>query len=118
MVDGEWVKTFDRCPACGSTSRFFGAITKELKEREFANEDWNCVLDSKKGVMVDQRKQNAIPIGSTLPGYSFQTDICEDCGAIYCVRLERMKAVKSPSPPPPLSLPNRAERRRMEQGRN
>ena len=83
----------------------------ELKARGLAREEWNFHLDVKHGVVVDQTKEAAIPIGSEIPGYGLMTDICMDCGCIYAIDITRNDLKKSIAPTPTIP-PNRAQRRR------
>lgn len=110
----DFQKEFDKCPACGKSEPFFGMITDELKERGIVDKAWNFSLDMKSGPVMQPQKEAALPIGAEVPGYSFATDICSNCGCIYVVKLQRVNLKKTLAPTP-LALPNRAERRRMEQ---
>lgn len=112
-MDKDFTRQFTKCPCCDSEDRFFEQLGKELKDRGLAREDWGMYLDVKQGVVVDQTKEAAIPIGSELPGYGFKTDICMDCGCVYAVDLTRMDVKKSIAPTQPI-VPNRAQRRRQE----
>ena len=116
-TDTGFSKEFLECPACHSTKRFFETMTKELKERGLAGEDFNFRLDAKRGVVADPKRQASILIGTSLPAFEFATDICENCGTIYVVKLQRLTAHQTLTPVDRLP-PNRADRRRFEQGRN
>jgi len=107
-MDKEFKKEFKKCPACGSENRFFESLAKELKERGIARKEWNFALDSKQGVVTDPQMVAGVPIGSELPGWSFETDICSECGTVYATKLERLKAHRSfePSPHRKTILPN------------
>ncbi len=72
-------------------------------------------LDVKQGVVVDQAKEAAIPIGSEMPLFNFKTDICMNCGCVYALDITRGSVKKSISPQP-IQTPNRAQRRRGETG--
>lgn len=111
-MDKDLTREFKHCPACGSEDRFFEQLGKEIKERGIAREEWNMHLDVKSGVVVDQAKEAAIPIGSEVPSYGFATDICMDCGCIYAIGISRGN-VKKQVAPPQMPQPNRAQRRRM-----
>jgi len=110
-MDKDFSRHFTKCPCCGSENRFLEQLGDELKERGLAREDWAFHLDVREGVVVDQAKEAAIPIGSEVPGYGFITDICMDCGCIYAIQIERRDIKKSLRPSPIVS-PNRAQRRR------
>ena len=110
-MDKDFSRQFTKCPCCGSEDRFFEQLGNELKERGLAREEWGMYLDVKQGVVVDQTKEAAIPIGSELPGYGFKTDICMECGCVYAIDLTRMD-VKKTITPTPMMPPNRAQRRR------
>ena len=110
-MDKDFSRQFTQCPCCGSEDRFFGQLGDELKERGLAREEWDMLLDTKQGVVVDPTKQAAIPIGSELPGYGFKTDICIDCGCVYAIDITRIDMKKS-LPPASQMPPNRAQRRR------
>ncbi len=110
-MDKDFTRQFDQCPNCGSTDRFLEQLGKEIKERGLAREEWGMFLDVKQGIVIDQAKEAAIPIGSSLPGFDYKTDICMDCGSIYAVSIARIEVKKSIAPNPQIP-PNRAERRR------
>ena len=107
-MNKDFNRTFSKCPCCESELRFCEQLGLEMKERGLAREEWNFHYDVKEGVVIDQQKEVAIPIGSEVPSFGFITDICMDCGCIYVVDLRRGNVKK----PPPLTVPNRAQRRR------
>lgn len=111
-ISKDFVKEFPECPSCGSREQFFAGIVRELKERGVVDQGWSFYLDAKQGVVFDPKKEAGLLVGSEVPGYSFATDICANCGCIYVVRLQRMTAKKGIAPVQ--ILPNRGERRRME----
>ncbi len=111
-MDKDFHRTFTKCPCCESENRFLEQLGDELKERGLARQEWNFHMDVKQGVVIDQTKEAAIPIGSELPSYGFITDICMDCGCIYAIDLTRLDVKKSLPPAQPLIPPNRAQRRR------
>ena len=110
-MDKDFRRTFTKCPCCGCEDRFLEQLGNELKGRGLARDDWNMHLDVRQGVVVDQTKATAIPIGSEVPGYGFMTDICMDCGCVYAIDITRTDVKKSIAPAQ-LIPPNRAERRR------
>ena len=114
-MEKDFHRTFTKCPCCGSEDRFLEQLGNELKDRGLAREEWNFHMDVKEGIVLDQKKVAAIPIGSEVPGYGFMTDICMDCGCIYAVDITRTDAKASIAPMPPM-LPNRAQRRRDARG--
>jgi len=109
-MDKDFHRKFTKCPCCGSEDRFLEQLGNELKERGLAREEWHFHLDVKQGVVLDQTKEAAIPIGSEVPGYGLITDICMNCGCIYAIDLTRKDVKKTIAPAPP--MPNRAQRRR------
>ncbi len=111
-MDKDFHREFTKCPCCGSEDRFLEQLGNELKARGLAREEWNMHLDVKQGVVVDQTKEAAIPIGSEVPGYGIITDICIDCGCVYAIDLTR-NDVKKQVAPQQQAPPNRAQRRRM-----
>ena len=111
-MDKDFHKEFTKCPCCGSEDRFLEQLGNELKDRGLAREEWNMHYDIRQGVVLDQTKEAAIPIGSEVPGYGIMTDICMDCGCIYAIDLTRSDVKKSIAPLPPMMPPNRAQRRR------
>ena len=110
-MDKEFNRTFDKCPCCDSTSRFFEELGKELKERKLAGDDWNYRYESRSGPVFDQTKEPAYPIGTEIPTFGIITDVCMDCGCMYAVDLRRGNVKK---PAPIAAPPNRALRRRIE----
>ena len=113
----EKVKTFEKCPACGSEHQFFGDIVRHMKESGLVKDDWNFCYDYRTGPVANEQMLKTLPTGAKLPSYFFSTDICADCGCIYVTKLEEGTAEKRPQIVLPTSIStNRAERRRM--GRN
>lgn len=110
-MDKDLHRQFAKCPCCGSEDRFLEQLGNELKERGLAREEWNFHMDVRQGHVVDPNKEDAIPIGSEVPGYGFKTDICMDCGCVYAIDIKRSDVKKTIAPVPPLP-PNRAQRRR------
>lgn len=109
-MDKEFVKEFTKCPACGSEDRFFESIANELKQRGLAQKGWNFALDSKQGVVGSKQMMDNLPIGSELPTFQFETDICTDicmeCGNIYATKFIRGQAKRGldRSKQPPIDL--------------
>lgn len=97
-------KQFTQCPNCGSESRFCETLANELKRAGFARKEWKYGFDFRQGVVVDQAKEKAIPIGSEVPGFQITTDICIDCGIVYAVDIKSYP-VKKQLPPPKIQLP-------------
>ena len=116
MIDEnkQWSKEFNKCPCCGSESRFFEGIVKELKQRGIADKDFNFFLDLKTGPVASPQMINKLPIGGEIPGFAFATDICTDCGTIYAVRLDKITVKKGLAPVQ--FIPNRQQRRAGMQG--
>lgn len=113
-MEKEFSKQFKACPNCGYEDRFLEQLGNETKEKGWARDEWNFHLDAKNGVAIDQVKVPSIPIGAEVPGFSFTTDICMNCGCLYAVEIKRMDAKKSVSQTPP--LPNRQQRRQGGSG--
>ena len=107
----EFTKKFDKCPACGHSERLFGTIVAGLKERGLTDPNQDGCWEVISGRMISPEKEAKVNIGETVPGFSFGTDICSNCGCIYAPILQRLTIKKTP-PPPEIHLPNRAERRR------
>jgi len=106
-------KEFSKCPACGAESPYFQMIAEELKEAGRVPDGWNFYLDKKQGIVFPPDRLAVLPIGAEVPGFQFMTDICSECGCIYCVKLVSTVAKKSIQPVQVVP-PNRAERRRIE----
>ena len=109
-MDKNFKKSFTKCPCCGSEDRFLEQLGDELKARGLARPECSFHLDIRQGVVIDQAKEAAVPIGSEIPAYGLVTDICMNCGCIYAIDLTRSDAKKTIAPQPPLP---RAERRRQ-----
>lgn len=110
----DFVKLFDKCPACGKNEPFFGMITEELKKRGIVDKDWQFYLDCKSGAVMQPGKEQLLPVGSEVPGYFYATDICSNCGKINVVKIQRLTLKKSITVAHLTLPPNRAERRRTE----
>ena len=101
---------FGTCPNCGSKERFLEQLGEEAKAKGFARPEWRMMYENRSGAAIDQAKANSIPIGSSVPGFDIEVDICMNCGTMYAIKLKRLTiAVKAPSPQP--IVPNRAIRR-------
>ncbi len=111
-MDKDFHRTFTKCPCCGSEDRFFEQLGNELKARGIAREEWSMHLDVKHGVVLDPTKEDAIPIGSEVPGFGIITDVCMECGCVYAIDLTRNDVKKSVASAQQIP-PNRADRRRM-----
>ncbi len=110
----DFKKDFNECPVCKSKDRFFEQLGKELKDRKIARPEWTMCLEAKSGVVSDQTKVGALPVGSKLPAFAIKTDVCMECGCIYAIYLERGEATVGLTQAK--EMPNRAERRRIEKG--
>jgi len=97
-METTWIKEFTQSQNCGSTERFCRNMAKELRERGLAREEWNFYFDDRMGAAIDPSKAPMLIIGTSIPGYHICTDICEDCGTIYAVKLERVPAKTTPGP--------------------
>jgi len=75
-------------------------------------------LDSRQGAIMQPGKESSLPIGTEVPGYSFNTDICMECGNIWAVKLERVTVKKTITLASPTVMPNREARRHMKQKGN
>ncbi len=107
----DFSKQFTKCPCCGCEDRFLEQLGDELKDRGLARQDWDFHMDVRQGVVLDQTKADAIPIGSEVPGYGLKTDICMGCGCIYAIDIVRSDVKKSIAPAQ-IVPPNRTQRRR------
>ncbi len=108
--DKSWSKSFDKCPGCGSTERFFEGILKELKDRGLLDQKINCYdFQKQQGVGLPSEKIAALPIGSELPAFERVWDICCRCGLMYSTLLSRTIAKKGLEPVQ--FNPNRGQRR-------
>jgi hypothetical protein len=97
------VNQFDQCPNCGSTTKFCASLAKEMVDRKLAKDDFTMYLGVYRAPVIDQRTEPKIPIGSEVPVLIAFTDICQDCGTIYAVRLER-DTVKKTLPIPTMPI--------------
>lgn len=87
-------KTFDKCPVCGSTERFFESLVKEMKEKGTASEGFTFSYHSAMGVVIDKATMDSLPYETELPAYALETDICMNCGVVYARKLVRLTATK------------------------
>ena len=97
------IKTFDKCPVCGSTERFVGDIAKEQGLENAEMYGINC-MPSKimfGGPVVDQKKMAGALIGATFPFFAAPLDACSNCGCVYTIRQEIHAAKKSITPATP-----------------
>jgi hypothetical protein len=104
-------KTFDKCPACGSSARFFETLGNNMKERGLTRPKWLMAYDAKSGVVVDKLTEERIPFGSDVPAFSIFTDICLDCGCVYATMLaahmvqKQLEVARGNGLPPRLNNP-------------
>ena len=92
-------KTFDSCPVCQSTNRFFETLADDLKSRGLVRPNWSHCYDIKEGVIADEATIKSMPIGSELDSYGIKIDICMDCGCVYAIDLRTRKAKVEVRPP-------------------
>lgn len=109
-MDKNFHRTFTKCPCCGSEDRFLELLGQEMKDRGLTRPEWNFHYDVRNGAVLDQNKEDCIPIGSEIPAYSLVTDICMNCGCVYAIDIIRLDAKKSIATPLPTPL-NRVQRR-------
>ncbi|KKN53798.1 hypothetical protein LCGC14_0598910 [marine sediment metagenome] len=88
-------KQFYQCPNCGLNERFFEILSKELKDKGYAREEWRFSLDFRQGVVIDKTREAAIPMGAKIPSFQVTTDVCFGCGTIYAIELKSSEATKS-----------------------
>jgi hypothetical protein len=88
MKDKEYTKLFDKCPECGCTERVFESMGKEVTGLGLSRPDWKFTFDVRSGIVEDV-KAPKVPIGTELPTFSVMTDICGNCGMIYCTGIRR-----------------------------
>jgi len=110
-------KEFPKCPVCGGKP-LFHETALALKARGLVDEKWEMALDSRQGAIMQPGKESSLPIGTEVPGYSFNTDICMECGNIWAVKLERVTVKKTITLASPTVMPNREARRHMKQKGN
>ena len=111
----DFVKEFDKCPACGSKERFFEDIVKELKDRGLLDLKIACFdFQLQQGFPLPPQKMAILPFGSEIPHFKRMWDTCCSCGLDYAIHLEKVIVKKSIDLAPSQTPPNRAERRRME----
>lgn len=78
------------CPVCkANRSGFFDQISRELQIRGVVRKGWSMALESKHGAVLDEARLAVLPIGTELPAFAFQTDICIECGSVYVRKLRR-----------------------------
>ena len=113
MGDKEWDKKFDKCPVCGSKDRYYESILKEAQEKGWIDKKVEC-FDSQlhEGIPIPAAKIATLPIGTEIQTFKRIWDVCCSCGIVYTVVLSKGKVKTTLMPA--LSMPNRAERRRME----
>jgi len=93
---------FKACPNCGSERRLAGELIEQEKEKGKAGPDTVGALNVFSAIIADPRRAIL-----QAPGVTAYTDMCLDCGTIYCVRVDggkvtpQMKPVKfNPQFPP------------------
>jgi len=104
------IKRFDKCPACGSKNRYLEGMANQLKVRGIARKEWTFCKETKTGAVLDEATASKIPIGSKVPAYSFDTDICSECGCIYALKLAWGTATIQPNiAKPQIKFPDHLE---------
>ena len=109
-----YTKTFDKCPGCGSTERYFEGIINELKDKNLLDKGVNQFdFQVQQGIPLPQQKIASLPFGSEIPTFNRVWDTCCNCGMVYSTHLAKSTTKKSLAPAS-LAIPNRAQRRQME----
>lgn len=115
LTSGEFKKTFDRCPGCGSTERYYEGILNELKAKGMVDAKVGCFdFQQQKGFPLPEQKMATLPFGSEIPHFEQVWDTCCDCGMMYSVGLAKRVVKKTIELAKPDIQLNRAQRRRME----
>lgn len=118
-MDKNFIKEFSNCPVCankwfglwlwwrkllktlspsrGSGGRFFETITNELKAEGRVPQDWNMYWDVRTDAVFPPKKLPLLPMGTVVPAFRGVSDICQECGTIWAVRLQRTIATTGPS---------------------
>lgn len=86
-----------RLTARGPGQRFFETITNELKAEGRVPQDWNMYWDLRTDAIFPPKKLPLLPMGSVVPAFRAVSDICQECGSIWAVRLQRTVAKIGPS---------------------
>jgi hypothetical protein len=81
-------REFIKCPQCKSKRRFFESLAELAKKNNLARKEWRLVYQHSQGVAIDQNRTVILPVGTRVPTFIVETDICLDCGCVYAVRLQ------------------------------
>ncbi len=90
-MDKNFTKSFSTCPCCGSSKRFFQELTEYAKSRKHITGGHSLHLHDITGTAVDKESSAHLLIGSTVPAFKAQTDICMDCGNVYATELRMVE---------------------------
>ena len=82
------LKSFDKCPWCGSTERMMGKLGEELKEKGSIRADMNVGLKEIGGPIIDPGVTSML-VGGLIPAHFALQDICMGCGREITVHIER-----------------------------
>ena len=94
------LKTFDKCPSCGSTNKIAQGIIDDLKKEGKIRSQMGGAAMVTMVILMD-------PAVGTLRVTQLTTmyDICAECGALYCI-LAKTDSVPAPTlqqmPPMPM----------------
>jgi hypothetical protein len=114
IVEKDFKKEFKSCPCCGSERRFMEELGREVSNRGLARTGWRLCSSVINGVASDPERIDFLPVGTSLPSFHVETDICMDCGAVYAISISRAEATlqlapgtKNPNKYSPLGISQR-----------
>lgn len=98
---------FKECPNCGGTERIVKKETEEAIKSGLVNEDAFIPVLQTKALICDPNKLPKIAgVRHQVTALFGYYDVCASCGTLYCVRMEKGKAlVDSQMPQPTRPMP-------------
>lgn len=77
---------WDKCPVCGSTRRVVETVKDEAAAKGKVGQDLKTALIQVQLPVIDPRKVSSQLTATILTAF---IDICQDCGAAYCIEMNR-----------------------------
>lgn len=98
------LKTFDKCPVCGSTSKIAQGILDNLKEEGKIRSQMGGAAMVNQVILMDPGVRTLMVTMLTT-----MYDVCAECGAFYCI-LAKTDSVPTPTmQQPQIPLPPRGD---------
>ena len=91
---------FDKCPHCGSSNGLAITLYKGQAEKGHVRKMEKYGIYEFSGPIVDLEmvKLGKVLIGTKVPYMAVTIDVCQDCGALYAVRITKTEMATAAAP--------------------